>query len=63
VQINGQPAMIQQSIEDYRRFGPIWAACVFVTRQKGREENQRLEIDSLEINPSVPEGMFKQPIP
>ena len=61
MQIEGQPATIQQSVGNYRRFGPIWVACLFVTRQKGGDDNQRLEIDSVETNPVIQEGIFRMP--
>jgi len=59
IRIDGQPATIQQSVGNYRRFGPIWVACLFVTRQKGREDSQRVEIDSVELNPPIEERLFE----
>ena len=61
VRINGQPAIVQQTIGDYRQFGPIWLACLFVTRQKDAEDSQRMEIVSVEINPVIDESIFKLP--
>ena len=57
--INGQAAMIQQSIGNYRKFGPIWVACLFVTRQKGGPDRQRMEIDSVDINPAIEDSVFR----
>jgi hypothetical protein len=60
-QVNGKPSTIQQSVGDYRRFGPILVACLFVTREKGGEDSQRMEIDSVEVNPTVEDSLFKLP--
>ncbi len=62
IQIDGQPAIVQQTIGDYRQFGPIWLACLFVTRQKDSPDSQRVEIDSVEINPAIDESIFKLPV-
>lgn len=61
VEVDGKASTIQQSVGDYRRFGPILVACLFVTREKGGEDSQRLEIDSVEINPPIDDGVFKLP--
>ena len=61
IQVNGTDSTIEQSVGDYRRFGKILVACLFVTRQKGGEDTQRLELDSVEFNVPVNEGVFKIP--
>jgi hypothetical protein len=61
IQVNGQPSTIQQSVGEYRRFGPILMASLFVTRVKGGEDSQRLEIDSVEMNPTIDPALFKLP--
>lgn len=60
MRIDNQPATVQQSIGNYRRFGPILVATSFVTRQKGHADSQRMEIDSVEINPPIEPGWFKR---
>ncbi len=62
IRVEGRQSTIQQSVGDYRRFGSIWVACLFVTREKGGEDSQRLEIDSVEINPAVETSLFKMPV-
>lgn len=57
--VNGKPSIIQQSMGDYRKFGPIYVACLIVTREKGGEDSQRMEIESVEINPPVDDAVFK----
>lgn len=59
--LNSQAATIQQSLGDYRRFGPILLPCTFTTRQKGGEDGQRIEIESVEINAVVEESVFNMP--
>jgi hypothetical protein len=59
--LNGKASTIQLSVGNYRRFGAILVACLFVTREKGKEDSQRMEIDSVEINPSVDDSIFKMP--
>ena len=61
MRVNGKDSTVQQSVGDYRRFGPILVACLFVTREKGGEDSQRMEIDSVEINPPVTDSLFKMP--
>ena len=60
--VNGRASTIQQSVSEYRRFGPILAACLFVTREKGGADNQRLEIESVELNAVVDPSVFKLPV-
>ena len=60
VQINGEPATIQQLVGNYRRFGPTLIACLYVTRQKGGADSQRMEIDSVEMNPQIADTIFKR---
>jgi hypothetical protein len=62
MQLNGKPSTIQESVSLYRKFGPILVACEFVTREKGGEDSQRLEIDAVELNPSVEDSIFKMPV-
>jgi len=57
--VNGKSTTIEQSVSQYRKFGPILMACLFVTREKGGEDSQRMEIDTVEINPMVDESMFR----
>jgi len=59
--VNGKPSTIQQVVSDYRKFGSILVACRFVTREKGGEESQRLEVDSVEINPALDAAVFHLP--
>jgi hypothetical protein len=59
IQLNGKPATIQQTVGDYRRFGAVLMPCLFITREKGREDSQRMEIDSVEINPEVDAAIFR----
>ncbi len=47
--LNGRASTVQMSVGDYRKFGPILVACLFVTREKGGEDSQRMEVDSVEI--------------
>jgi hypothetical protein len=61
MQVNGKATIIQQSVGGYRRFGPVLVACLFVTREKGGEDRQRMEIDSVEINPPVETTVFRMP--
>ncbi len=61
VMIDGEPSTIQQSVGNYRQFGPILIACSFATRQKGKEDSQHMEIDSVEINPVIDDGVFEMP--
>ena len=57
--VNGRSTTIEQSVSQYRKFGPILVACLFVTREKGGEDSQRMEIDDVEINPTVDESVFR----
>jgi hypothetical protein len=59
--LNSQAATIQQSVGNYRRFGPVLVPCLFVTRPKGGEDTQRIEIDQVEINPRVDDSIFQLP--
>lgn len=61
IQLNGKPSTIQKSVSLYKRFPPILVACLFVTREKGGEDSQRMEIDTVQINPSVEDSIFKMP--
>jgi hypothetical protein len=56
--VNGQASTIQQSVSDYRKFGPILVPCVIVTRVKGGPDSQRMEKDTVEINPSLDDSSF-----
>ena len=57
--VNGKPMTIEQSVSQYRKFGPILVGCLFVTREKGGEDSQRMEIDNVEINPTLDESLFR----
>lgn len=59
-QVNGEGATIQQTVGDYRKFGGILVACRLVTRQKGGEEGQVTEVESVEINPAIEAGLFEK---
>ncbi|HEY3836506.1 MAG TPA: hypothetical protein VGL72_08040 [Bryobacteraceae bacterium] len=62
MQVNGKTSVIQESVSLYRKFGPILMACQFVTREKGGEDRQQLEIDSVEINATAEDSIFKMPV-
>jgi hypothetical protein len=59
-QVNGATT-IEQEVSQYRRFDGILVACLLVTREKGGPDSQRMEIDSVELNPALDEGLFKLP--
>ena len=63
IQVNGSPGVIEEVVGNYRRFGPVTLACLFVTRQKGADEkdSQQLEFDSVELNPAVEDLFFWLP--
>jgi len=61
MKVDGKASVIQETVGNYRKFGSIRMACLFVTREKGGEDGQVLEIDSVEINPATEESVFKMP--
>jgi hypothetical protein len=63
VEVEGKPGVIEETVGDYRQFGPVKMACLFVTRQRGGDEkdSQRLEFDTVEINLSVEDSIFHLP--
>jgi hypothetical protein len=63
IDVNGVPAVIEETIGNYRQYGPVRVACLFITRQRGGEEQegQRLEFDTVEINPVLEDSIFQLP--
>jgi hypothetical protein len=61
MKMEGKGSVIQETVGNYRKFGSILMACLFVTREKGGEDSQFLEIDSVEINPAAEDSLFKMP--
>ena len=61
MRLEGRSSTIQESVGNYRKFGSILMACLFVTHEKGGEDGQRMEIDAVEINPKVDASVFKMP--
>jgi hypothetical protein len=61
MKMEGKGSVIQETVGNYRKFGSILMACLFVTREKGGEDSQFLEIDSVETNPAAEDSLFKMP--
>lgn len=59
IKINGQSSAILQTAGNYRRFGSIWIPCLRITRQKGSQDSQRTEIDSVDLNPQLDNELFR----
>jgi outer membrane lipoprotein-sorting protein len=59
IKINGQPAVIEESVADDRRFGGVLFPCTFISNVRGQDPGQRLEIQNVEINPAIEDSVFR----
>jgi outer membrane lipoprotein-sorting protein len=60
IEMNAAPGLLEETVGDYRQFGSVKLACLFVTHPQGaaETENQRMEFESVEVNPPLDVAIF-----
>ena len=61
VKINGVDSIIEETVADDKPFGGVLFPTTFVSSVKGQSTGQRLEVQSMTINPVLSPSLFRLP--